>query len=413
MTPGREGPLAGYRVLEFSSYVAGPFAGQLLGDLGADVIKIEPPTGDPWRHSNSFAPAEAPVFIALNRGKRSVCLDLKQPDGVVSNTRPDTASKLKFDYQALSQVNPALVYCDISAYGTKGPKADQPGFDMIMQGYTGAMASEGKVDRGHPEPVRSTSFIDYTSGYAACSGVLAGLLARERSGKGQLVNTSLLANAIAMQSLMLVRFDRHLSPAQKWTENEKRELKRRGASYAELQAGYRQVAVSPLYYCYYRAYKTSDGALSLGTLAVPARIRLLRYFGLSDPRIEEPGYDANTDEAKAKAAMLAERIEEKFAGRTTAYWIKELRNRDIPCEPVRFIEEMAYDEQALANDYVVRLEHPLGGPYRTSGPVFRFEQGSPPARNSPLLGQHTRELLAEIDLGEEEIERLIESGAAS
>ncbi len=418
------GPLAGYRILEFGSFVAGPFAGQLLADLGADVIKVEPPTGDPWRHHTSFSPNESRLFMALNRGKRSVCLDLKHPEGVetchrlaksadavVSNNRPDTAKKLKFDYQTLGKVNPSLVYCDISAYGTQGPKAEEPGFDLIMQGYTGAMANEGKMDRGHPVPVRSSSFIDYSSGYAAVNAVLAGLLARNRTGKGQMVTTSLLGNALAMQSLTLIRLYSHLSPAQEWMNREHEELLKRSASYAEMQDGYREVAVAPQYACYYRAYKTRDGALALGTLAIPARLRLLRYLGLSDPRIEVAGYDAHTDDAKADAARLVCRLEEKFASRTTSEWITELRRRDIPCEPVRFVEEMADDEQALANGYVVELEHPVGGRYQTSGPVSRFESGNAPPRTSPTLGQHTREVLGELGLIEVRIEHLLKSGA--
>ena len=132
-SPQSAGPLAGFRVLEFGSFVAGPFAAQMLADLGADVIKIEPPTGDPWRSHMTFAPYESRVFIALNRGKRSICIDLKQPEGiemchalvrsadaVLSNNRPDTAAKLKFDHETLMRVNPSLVYCDITAYGAAG-----------------------------------------------------------------------------------------------------------------------------------------------------------------------------------------------------------------------------------------------------------------------------------------------------
>ena len=236
------GPLAGIRVLEFGSFVAGPFAAQMLADLGADVIKVEPPTGDPWRSHMTFAPYESRVFIALNRGKRSICIDLKQPEGVevchalvrsadavLSNNRPDTAAKLKFDHATLMSVNPSLVYCDITAYGSRGPKKDEPGFDLITQGYTGAMATEGKVVRGSPVPVRSSSFIDYSTGYAIVNAILAGLLARERTGQGQLARTSLLGNAIAMQSLSVIRVESALSAAQKWVDGERVEMVERGA----------------------------------------------------------------------------------------------------------------------------------------------------------------------------------------
>ena len=420
------GPLAGYRVLEFGSFVAGPFAAQMLADLGADVIKIEPPTGDPWRSHMSFVPYESRVFIALNRGKRSICIDLKQPEGievchalvrsadaVLSNNRPDTAAKLKFDHETLMRVNPSLVYCDITAYGASGPKRNEPGFDLITQGYTGAMATEGKVVRGHPVPVRSSSFIDYSTGYATVNAVLAGLLARERTGEGQLASTSLLGNAIAMQSLSVIRVERALSAAQVWVDGERKELVERGASYAEQQAEYAKVSTAQIYECYYRAYRTKDGAFALGTLAVPPRIRLLRFLGLSDPRIEVPGYDESTPEAIALAEELVERMEAEFAKRTTSEWITELRERDIPCEPVRFAEEIVNDEQALANDFVVEMEHPAGGPYRAAGPVVDFESGNPPLRPSPMLGQHSREILEELGLDEPRIERLLDAGAVS
>ena len=420
------GPLSGVRVLEFGSFVAGPFAAQMLADLGADVIKVEPPTGDPWRSHMTFAPYESRVFIALNRGKRSICIDLKQPEGVevchalvrsadavLSNNRPDTAAKLKFDHKTLMRVNPSLVYCDITAYGARGPKKDEPGFDLITQGYTGAMASEGKVMRGHPVPVRSSSFIDYSTGYAIVNAILAGLLARERTGKGQLARTSLLGNAIAMQSLSVIRVESALSAAQKWMDGERVELAERGASYAEQQAEYAKVSTARIYECYYRAYRTKDGAFALGTLAVPPRIRLLRFLGLIDPRIEVPGYDDTTPEAVALAEELVERLEAEFAKRTTAEWITELRKRDIPCEPVRFAEEIVDDEQALANDYVVEMEHPAGGRYRAAGPVVDFESGNPPLRPSPMLGQHSREVLAELGLEEARIDRLFDAGAVS
>lgn len=420
------GPLAGFRVLEFGSFVAGPFAAQMLADLGADVIKVEPPTGDPWRSHMTFAPYESRVFIALNRGKRSICIDLKQPEGVeachalvksadavLSNNRPDTAAKLKFDHETLMSVNPSLVYCDITAYGSRGPKKDEPGFDLITQGYTGAMATEGKVVRGSPVPVRSSSFIDYSTGYAIVNAILAGLLARERTGKGQLARTSLLGNAIAMQSLSVIRIERALSAAQKWVDGERVEMLERGASYAEQQAEYAKVSTARIYECYYRAYRTKDGAFALGTLAVPPRVRLLKFLGLSDPRIEDPDHDDSTPEAMALAEKIVERLEEAFAQRTTAEWIRELRARDIPCEPVRFAEEIVDDEQALANDYVVELEHPAGGPYRAAGPVVNFESGNPPLRPSPLLGQHSREVLEELGLEKPRIERLFDTGAVN
>ncbi len=421
------GPLEGIRVLEFGSFVAGPWGGQLLADMGADVIKVEPPTGDPWRHATPFAQNESRVFIPLNRGVRSICLDLKNAsarvaltkliesaDGIISNNRRDTALKLGIDYESVSRINPKLVYVDITAYGSKGYMADMPGFDLIVQGYTGAVASEGKITgSGQPEVVWSSSFIDFSTGYAAANGILAGIVARGRTGKGQLVSTSLLANAVAMQALRVVDIEGLPSPARNWYENTYSDLLVKGATYEEVQESY-QAAVRPvLYHCYYRAYKTLDGGLTLGTLAVHARARLLDLFGLEDPRVTDSGYDHSTPEALEIGRTLVAEFEAIFASKSTGYWIEELRSHDIPCEPIRFVEEMVDDSQVLANDYVVELDHHTGHKIRTSGPILQFGVGMPELRSSPALGQHTAEVLSDIGLSAVEIAELGGEGTAS
>lgn len=421
------GPLEGIRVLEFGSFVAGPWAGQLLADMGADVIKIEPPSGDPWRHANSFTKNESRVFIPLNRGTRSICLDLKQDsarstlrkliesaDGIISNNRLDTALKLGIDYESVSKINPKLVYVDITAYGSKGHMSDMPGFDLIVQGYTGAVASEGKITKGgKPEVVWSSSYIDFSTGYAAANGILAGIVGRSKTGKGQLVSTSLLSNAIAMQTLRIAEVEGSPAPAKTWHENTYPELLKSGASYEQIQDSYQMTVRPSIYRCYYRAYKTLDGGLTLGTLAVHARARLLAVFGLEDPRVTDPAYDDSTAEAQALGEELVAKFEEIFASKSTDHWFKELRSHDIPCEPIRFIEEMADDEQVLANDYVVELDHHTGQKIKSSGPVLQFGAGMPELKSSPALGQHTDEILSDIGLAAEEISELRESGSVS
>ena len=419
------GPLEGVRVLEFGSFVAGPWGGQLLADMGADVIKIEPPSGDPWRHASPFAPNESRVFVPLNRGVRSICLDLKQEsarhalrkliessDGIISNNRRDTALKLGIDYESVSKINPRLVYVDITAYGPKGPRADMPGFDLIVQGYTGAVASEGKITGdGQPEVVWSSSYIDFSTGYAAANGILAGIVGRSKTGKGQLVSTSLLANAIAMQTLRIADIQGLPAPARNWYNEVYPQLVRDGMSYEEIQDSY-QGTVRPLIYrCYYRAYRTLDGGLTLGTLAVHARARLLKVFGLDDPRVTDPDYDQSTPEATELGLRLVAEFERIFASKTTDYWFKELRSHDIPCDPIRFVEEMVNDEQALANDYVVQVEHHTGHRISTSGPILTFGDGMPVLASSPSLGQHTDEVLEDIGFSPDAVKNLHNEGA--
>jgi crotonobetainyl-CoA:carnitine CoA-transferase CaiB-like acyl-CoA transferase len=421
------GPLEGIRVLEFGSFVAGPWGGQLLADMGADVVKIEPPVGDPWRHATPFAENESRVFVPLNRGVRSICIDLKQEqgrvvlrkliesaDGIISNNRIDTARKLGIDYETVSKINPRLVYVDITAYGPKGAMADSPGFDLIVQGYTGAVMSEGKItDNGQPEVVWSSSYIDFSTGYAAANGILAGIVGRSKTGTGPLVSTSLLSNAIAMQTLRITDIEGLPAPAKTWHKDKYPELLERGAGYKEIQDSYQQ-AVRPLIYrCYYRAYSTLDGGIALGTLAVHARIRLLGVFGLKDPRMTEPGYDDSTPEARVMGLQLVDDFERMFASKTTDEWFKELRSHDIPVEPIRFVEEMTEDEQVLANDYVVELDHHTGHKIRTSGPILQFGAGMPELKSSPSLGQHTDEVLWDVGYSDDEISSLRNDGSVN
>lgn len=413
------GPLEGIRAVEFGSFIAGPFAGQLLADMGAEVIKIEPPSGDPWRNQNPFAPGESRVFLPLNRGVRSVCLDLKSAEGkealhriiesadaVISNNRPDTAEKLGIDYDSLSTINDQLIYVEITAYGPKGPRAGMPGFDLIVQGYAGAVASEGKLTNGHPDPVWSSSYIDFSTAFAAAGAVMAGIIERQRTGKGQKATTSLLANALAMQSMRLTRVNEHPSPVQRWHDDEKPQLEANGATYIDLQEKYQDL-VRPLEYrCYYRGFRTKDGGIMLGTLAFPARRRLLDFLELKDPRIQDPSFDPLSPDAERIGRELIVKIENAFTARTTDEWFRDLRLRDIPCEPVRFIEELVEDEQALANSYVIELEHDSGVTYRTSGPVVQFGSGMPERKSSPSLGQHTVDTLMSVGYTYDEAQKL-------
>ena len=416
----QRGPLQGVRVLEFGNFVAGPWAGLLLADMGADVIKVEPPGGEPWRHAQPFQPTESRVFIPLNRGVRSIELNLKDDrgkaalnkivktaDAAVSNNRPDTAITLGIDYDSLSRINPALVYVDITAYGRKGPRADMPGFDLIMQGFTGAVTSEGKVTPdGQPEVVWSSSYIDLSSGYAAALGVLAGIIGRRNGGDGQKVETSLMANAIAMQCLRLTHMYDMPTPSMDWYKDRYPELLASGIGYAEMQQHYQDVVRPNVYRCYYRAYKTKDGGLCLGTLDLRARARLLAHLGLDDPRVTDPNYDDSGPDAEQLAIDMIAKLEAIFETKTTQEWFDELRAADVPCDPIRFSEEVVFDEQADANGYLRDYEHHTGHRYRTSGPVLNFTNGMPESKSSPALGADTADVLRESGLTEQEIAEL-------
>ncbi|MCY3639163.1 MAG: CoA transferase, partial [Chloroflexi bacterium] len=189
------GALEGIRILEFTEIIAGPYGGMLLADMGADVIKIEPPWGDPWRHALPIEPGESKTFMSLNRGKRSLTLDLTKQEGrdvvhrlvvdadvVIINYRPDVSYNLSIDYETLSAINPRLVYCDNTAFGRKGPHSQRPGYDIIAQALTGIMASEDKIDDGVPQQVNSTPVADFSTALAIAWAVCAGLCHCVRGG---------------------------------------------------------------------------------------------------------------------------------------------------------------------------------------------------------------------------------------
>ena len=214
------GPLAGIKILEFTQIIAGPFGGMLLADMGADVIKVEPLEGEPWRLALQFIPGESKTYMSLNRGKRSLPLDLTRKeatkivhdmipdvDVVIVNARPDVPANLGIDYDTLSRINPRLIYCDNTAYGRRGPDSYRPGYDLIIQAMTGLMAAEGKIRDGVPQLITATAVADYATGIAIAWGACAALFHRERTGQGQRVDTSLLASGLAVQTAGFMEVD--------------------------------------------------------------------------------------------------------------------------------------------------------------------------------------------------------------
>ena len=202
------GPLAGIRVLEFTQIIAGPFACQHLADMGADVIKFEPIEGEPWRLLQELVPKESRVYASLNRGKRSIALDMnrsesrdaihrmaKDADVVVINYRPGVAEKLGIDYDTLSAINPKIIYCENTAFGRKGPLAKRGGYDIVVQGLTGLMAGESKMEGAVPTYIYP-AIADYATGIQMSNSICAALFHRERSGEGQRIDCTLMGTAL-------------------------------------------------------------------------------------------------------------------------------------------------------------------------------------------------------------------------
>ena len=421
-------PLDGVTVLEFSEIIAGPYGGMLLADMGADVIKVEPPWGEPWRFQESFIPNESRAFISLNRGKRSLPLDLNRPeakrivdqlipdtDVVVINARPDVPYNLGIDWERLSAKNPRLIYCENTAYGRKGPHSYRPGYDLIVQAMTGLMASEGKVVDGVPQHIVSTAIADYATGVAIAWGVCAALYHRERTGKGQKIETSLMATALSLQTSRFIQVAAVDDERRAEFAEELARDREGGVAYEETYARYLN-RFSPRrrgFHVYYRTYQAKDGVLAVGCLSDRLRKRVSDLMGLDDIRFE-PGYDPYSEETAAFNEALVTRAEALFLEKTVGEWLALFDEAGVPAGPVRFAEELTDDEQVVANGVVVELEHSLAGSLKMVGPLLKMTETPLEARSaSPFLGEHSSAILARLGYGPDDIQRLIDEGVTA
>ena len=381
-----DGPLAGVRVLDLSGYIAGPYGCTLLADQGAEVIKIEPPEGDNLRKYPSTLAAEGRAFIGVNRGKLGISLDLKRPEGLevllrlvrsadvlVHNFRPSVPARLGIAYEQLREVNPRLVYCTLNGYGSKGPLKDKAGYDQVLQAMTGICAMQGPP--GEPAIVYG-SVVDYYGAALLAGGVASALYRRERTGRGQELNVSLMRSALAMQSARLV-----------WAEGEGRDV------YRDMRSG----GITGL-------HPTKEGSLYISANRPLFWAALCELIGLPDLAADER-YDSVRKRAQQADAIVPV-IRAALAKRTALEW-EELFGERVPCSAVRSVEDMFDHPQVLAENMVQRFEHPLVGSYRGFSRAISFgESEPPPARPAPVFSQHADEVLARHGYGEAEIAQL-------
>jgi len=415
------GPLTGIRVLEFTQIIAGPFGCQNLADMGAEVIKVEPPEGEPWRQFSQFVPGESKWFQTLNRGKKSLVLALQEPeareivyrlmpevDVVVINYRPDVAGHLGIDYETLKALRPNLIYVDNTAFGRKGPWAARPGYDIVAQAVSGLMVGEAKFNRetGAPEAISSTALADYGTGLVIAWAVCAALFHRERTGEGQMVETSLLRTALGFQNSLV--FDLPAADAAVHARMDRvHQLQAQGASYPELLAAHNPLASIRAANIYYRPYQTSDGALVIGALspALWAKVRAALdtdFLGIADPAFNplDPAWLA---EAQRRVAET----EAKVRAGTTADWLARFEAHGVPCGPVNFPEDMVDNEQVLANGMIVELEHDISGPQRQVAPLMEMSASPLAAQgSSPPLGRDTEAIMKSAGYSDDEIAAL-------
>ncbi len=381
------GPLTGIRVLDLSAYIAGPYGCTLLADMGADVIKIEPPAGDNLRKYPSTLESESRAFIGINRSKRGLVLDLKQPEGLavlmkllatadvlVHNFRPSVAPRLGIDYERFKASHPRLIYCVVNGYGETGPMKDNAGYDQVLQSLTGICAMQGKAD-GPPEIVYG-SVVDYYAAAMVASGVSAALFARERSGQGQYVGISLLRSALAMQSARLV-----------WAEGEDRNIGR------DMRSG----GVTGM-------HPAREGFIYLSANTPHFWQALCEKTGLS-----ELAGDSRYATVRSRAANANEILPKLHAAlkKHTALEWEAIFGDAVPCAAARAIGDMFDHPQVLAEEMITTLTHPVVGTYKGFAKAIKFSgTPGPAAYAAPAIGQHSSELLREIGYSEADIDRL-------
>jgi crotonobetainyl-CoA:carnitine CoA-transferase CaiB-like acyl-CoA transferase len=392
------GPLKGIKVIELAQIMAGPTCGMLLADMGADVIKVEKlPGGDDTRsYTEPSIQGEPAAFMMLNRNKRGMAVNLKAPGGlevvkkllagadvVTENYRKGTLEKLGLGYDVLEKLNPRLVYCAVSGYGRTGPYADKGGFDLIAQGFAGLMSITGEP--GGPPVKSGTSVADINAGIFAALGIVSALLARATTGRGQMVDTSLMEAAIQQTYWQsAIYFATGVNPG---------------------PSGSAHILTAP-----YQAFPTADGWINVGGANQANWERIVKVIGrpglAADPR-----FLTNGDRMRNLAA-LTPLVGERFKTRKSAEWIADLEAAGVPVGPVNRIGDMLADPQVAAREMVVEVDHPRAGRMKTLGLPIKFS-ATPGSigRAAPVLGQHTREILLALGYSTSDIDRLQQQGA--
>jgi crotonobetainyl-CoA:carnitine CoA-transferase CaiB-like acyl-CoA transferase len=393
-----KGALQGIKVVELAQIMAGPTCGMLLADMGADVIKVEKlPGGDDTRsYSEPSIHGESAAFMILNRNKRGIAVNLKTPGGlevvkrlladadvVTENYRKGTLEKLGLGYEVLQKLNPRLIYCAISGYGRTGPYADKGGFDLIAQGFAGIMSITGEP--GGAPAKSGTSIADINAGILAALGIVSALVARATTGRGQMVETSLMEAAVQQtfwQSAIFFATGVNSGPT-----------------------GSAHILTAP-----YQAFPTQDGWINVGGANQPNWERIVRVVGRPE-LAADPRFRTNGDRMK-NLAELTPLLAETLKGRTSAHWIREFESAGVPVGPVNKIGEMLADPQVAAREMVVEVDHPRAGRVKALGTPIKFsETPGTVARAAPLLGEHSREVLAQLGYSDAQVEALQRAGA--
>lgn len=388
--------LHGVKVLDLTQVMAGPFCTLLLGDLGADVVKIEPPSGDSTRGMGGRQGTESTSFWAMNRNKRGMVLNLKHPqaqalarrlavwtDIWVENYRPGVMDAFGLGYDDLRQINPGLIYASVSGFGATGPYAKKGGFDLVAQGMSGIMSVTG--EEGRPPVKCGVPITDLGAALFATQAILAAYIHRQNTGQGQYIDTSLLEAGIALSI---------------W---ESTQYFTRGEIPEPMGSAHRLSAP-------YQAIECADGYINLGAANTRTWQRFAHAIGRPE-LLERPEYE-NERQRVVNRHLLTRDIEDVTSTKPRAHWLAVLEEAGVPCGPILNYAEVFNDPHIQARGMVQEMDHPVGGKVQVLGPAVKLsETPARLTRRSPLFGEHTAELMRELGYSDAEIQELSEAGA--
>ena len=387
------------KVVDLTRTLAGPFCTMLMGDMGAEVVKIEEPTGgDETRHWTPFVNGESTQFLTFNRNKRSLGINLKESEGLkivrdlaadadvmIESFRAGTLDRLGLGYEDIKKTNPGVVYCSISGYGRTGPMSDMPGYDLLIQAYSGLMSLTGEPE-GSPLRI-GFSLVDLFTGMMAYGTILTALRQRDQTGKGQWVESALLDGQVAALSYHATGF-----------MGTGVEPKRMGSGHPSLVP--------------YQSFNSSNGQFIIGCANQGLWERMARAIG-QDAMLEDPRYSTNTGRVEHRAECVGE-LNMIFATNTTDHWVELIVKAGVPCGPINTVSDVVSNPQVLARNMIAEVDHPKVPNLKfPNSPLKLTDSPATIRRVPPMLGQHNEEILGEVGYSAEKIADLKKRGVIS